>query len=486
MSAKKVKRKEREQTWISKELAPLFGSTPSLVTYIPHGMTLTEIKAAKTNAKAAHYAELAAVAALPVAVKAEVIEAGGWLKYRDRTRDLQGLVSAAIPVPALMAPDHAPWLQTGEPLTPAQIDQLRVRVLQFQEANRAQWAAVPPEAVAAALPIALEAAPAAAFTFLGLFQRWAGSRVKAASARNYKRTVDRLEKCFGNVDVRKLRRPDARRFKDWLQQNVNGTASQKADIGHAFTLFDTLDSHDLPDGNPFVDAKKLRREIGHVTKTKGAFSPAQLKALLSVAERHRFGDTRQRKDHDAVLWILKVLIYTGARIGESAGLTTADVRREGSIAYLHFRRDAVKAKQDEDKSRKVPLHKDIADAFEAYAKSRPAGPVFGDGELADWVISYFPAFIRDHAAAIGVDLVDGTDPKTGAARKVPVDGDGQELTLHRIRASFQNAAEEAELDKRKIDDIVGHMVKTIDGKYRKQLPLRVLKPAIDLVRPLGE
>ena len=136
-----------------------------------------------------------------------------------------------------------------------------------------------------------------------MFDRWAGDRVKDDSARNYKRTANRLAECFGNVDVRKLRRPHARQFKDWLQQNVNGTASQKADIGHAFTLFDALDSHDLPDGNPFVDAKKLRREIGHVTKTKGAFRPAQLRALLKAAEKHRFGDTRQRSDHEAVLWI---------------------------------------------------------------------------------------------------------------------------------------------------------------------------------------
>ena len=120
----------------------------------------------------------------------------------------------------------------------------------------------------------------------------------------------------------------------------------------------------------------------------------------------------------------------------------------------------------------------------SFVKGR-TGPVFGDGKLADWVISYFPGFLVKHAAEIGLELVDGVDPKTQQAVRKPVDADGQELTLHRTRSSFQCAAEAADLDKRRIDDIVGHMVKTVDGKYRKQLPVPMLKAAIDKVKPLG-
>jgi integrase len=498
--------KPYQLTWIPAHMRQYFGGVAYLKEYLS-GVPSERVKKAKEAAKVRHAALITKIKTLPDFAKARIIAEGGdvrkighkvaelkgWQALAPSTADMAtGSVAMlsgrdldikaslqaleALPRDASRDACLAALVRTAEPREATTAE--RFAVIQYGEQLRADLATLE--------PVALIAEPAAAYSFAGLFSRWSGTRVKASSARNYKRTADRLASCFGNVDVRKLRRPDARRFKDWLQENVNGTASQKADIGHAFTLFDTLDNHDLPDGNPFADAKKLRREVGHVTKTKGAFSPVQLRKLIKVAGVHRFGDTRQRKDHESVLWILKVLCYAGSRISETAGLKTADVRRDGAIAYLHFRREAVKAKADEDKSRKVPLHSHIAEGFEAFAKSSKTGFVFGDGDLADWIISYFPRFLRDHAAEIGLDLVDGFNPKTGAPRKVPVDADGQELTLHRIRASFQNTAEAAGVGEKELDDIVGHDGKTVrDKHYRKRLPVAVLAAAIERIKPLG-
>ena len=190
------------------------------------------------------------------------------------------------------------------------------------------------------------------------------------------------------------------------------------------------------------------------------------------------------------------MAHTGARPNEVAGLRKLDVRQEASIDYIHIRENhaekTVKGSKGEDNDRKVPLHKHIAAEFAAYAKSRQTDAIFGTCEWSEangragWLISNLPGFLRKHAAEIGVGLAEGIDAKTRKPVKKPVDADGQELSLHRIRASFQVAAELAGVTEKELDDIVGHEGKTTrDEFYRKRLPVPVLKTAIDKVKPLA-
>jgi integrase len=416
---------------------------------------------------------------------------------------LKARIARHVPAKALLS-DPSRFPNSGLPYTdPADgrvitLGDVRLAMLEQHNAQEQEVAAL--EYVKAEV-IKLTAEPAFEYTFAGLYARWHGPadkpRVKPGPARNYKRTADRLAKCFvEKPDVREVTRADARKFLAYLQKNVRGTASQKADIGQAFTLFDCLDSHELPDGNPFVDAKKLRREVGHKTKIKGAFSQQQLRRVIEIAARTGFGSNRVSKRHSETLWMLKLLAYTGARANEIAGLRKGDVRKEGAITYIHLREDhaekSVKGRKGEDFSRKVPLHSDIAADFEAFAKSVSTDAIFGKFEWstlhgrAQWLFHNFADFLREHHAEIGIRLVDKINPKTGKDIKQAIDDDGLELTLHRIRGSFENTAEAAGIDQRAIDDITGHKIKTVAGKhYRKQLPLPVLSEAMEKLRPLG-
>ena len=351
--------------------------------------------------------------------------------------------------------------------------------------------------VAQLAPIALQAEPAHVYTFRGLFARWNGPRVKASSVRNYERTTRRLEECFGaKYDIRKLGPADARKFLEWLRANVNGRASQKADLGHAFTLFDQMDRHELPNGNPFIDAKKLRREVGHVGKTKGAFSQQQLAKVIEIVKRARIGENQISKRCPEVYWMLMVLAHTGARPNEIASLRKGDLGVEDGVDFIHIREDhpekTVKGRKDEDNSRKVPLHSAIAGDFKAFVKTVQTDFIFGkfdwskDHGRAHWLMREFAPFLRKYAAEIGIKLVDKIDPKTGETIKQAVDKDNLELTLHRIRGTFENTMGAAGIDQRVIDDITGHKIKTVAGKhYRKQLPLPVLARELEKVKPLG-
>ena len=106
-------------------------------------------------------------------------------------------------------------------------------------------------------------------------------------------------------------------------------------------------------------------------------------------EAEKFGDTRIEKRHMQVLWMLRLAIFTAARINEVASLRTGDVLvhrdDDGEFPYLYFRADAVKAKAGEDRSRKVPLHPALYDEkhpkfignFVAYADASETEHIFG-------------------------------------------------------------------------------------------------------------
>ncbi|MGE0853525.1 MAG: hypothetical protein AB7O44_28590 [Hyphomicrobiaceae bacterium] len=110
--------------------------------------------------------------------------------------------------------------------------------------------------------------------------------------------------------------------------------------------------------------------------------------------------------------MLRLAIYTGARINEIAQLRKRDVRRytdgQYDFPYIHIREghpeQSVKGKKGEDNSRKVPLHPALYDAeqpgfvgnFVTYADASETDFIFGAFEWhresgrAAWLITTSP------------------------------------------------------------------------------------------------
>jgi integrase len=390
------------------------------------------------------------------------------------------------PVSALLAPVIADPIASG--------NFVRMALVTMREASETMLSKV--EALDAEIQqsIALTAEPAADYTFLGLFQHWA--KGGARKPRHYESTAKLLTKCYGNIDYRSLNpaNKDGHKFATWMAERVNGEpriapASQQNHLERGRALFKAAERNGLLDhANPF---EKVAPRDAYHARQKGKFTHQQLAAMLRVVEEQRFGDTRQQKRHLEVLWILRLCVWTGARVNEIASLRKSSVlRHKDGFPYLYFRADAVKAKAGEDRSRETPLHPALWDKghpdfiadFEAYAMAAKQDHIFGafednkDNGRAAWMISNFPAFLREHAAEIDIALKDG----------VPVDHKERPLTLHCIRHSYHRAIMDARLSGDAQRILTGHAGADVhEGVYATDMGLPLLYEDVCRVRPLG-
>jgi integrase len=339
-------------------------------------------------------------------------------------------------------------------------------------------------------PVALKTEPSPAYTFTGLFEHWRGGendkpetwRIKGP--RHTASTARLLEKCFPARDYRSIDVKDAIYFADWLHEKGIGPASQMNHLSSARAMYKAAWKlmHDKP--NPF---EKVKAVADHTSAARGKFTYAQLRNILRVAATpgangYRWADNRVEKRHDEALWMLRLAIYTGARISEIAALQVADLKTydDGKVTfpYLYFRPEIVKAQKDEDKSRETPLHPDIAAEFVAFVKSVKGPNIFaGFGGKANWIVSNFPAFLRDNAEALGIKLADGK----------PVEHNkGRPLCQHCLRHTLHKAMNDSRINPIAQRVFVGRKGKDVhDSVYATDMGLAELYKDVCQMKPLG-
>ena len=145
---------------------------------------------------------------------------------------------------------------------------------------------------------------------------------------------------------------------------------------------------------------------------------------------YRWGDTRQGKRHEAALWLVRLAVYTGGRIGELSMIKRTDVHFTDDIAWLALPKTHAKHK----KPRTVPLHPEIGRAFHDWAHSRRTEDVFGvfaeggTSKRGTWIVSHFLKLLKTHAKALDIEIRDG-----GA-----YDQWGQRLSQHCFRHTFES------------------------------------------------
>lgn len=477
------------ERWITKPLQAVWGGNK-------HRETLKDVSPSELPAKLRECGvrldkTLAALERLPDDQKAALIAAGGYKAVKDRLPELEESVARHLtpsltPQYALDIVDRG-WIADPMERTNAEAFQRAVltKVMQQEQAEQAELEAL--------RPIVLKAEPSSEYSFEGLFNHWAKGGAK--KPRHYAATAKLLRECYGNVDYRRLSptNKDGWRFADWLSEQEVGPASQENHIGRARAMYKAAARY-LTAGNPFADVKPV--DVYH-ERDRGKFSYEQLRALLRVVEAERFGDTRQHKRHLEVLWLLRLAIYTGARINALASLRKSDVRPYrgvgGKVAFhcIAFRAEVVKAKAGEDKSYDVPLHPDIAAEFVAFVASVKDEHIFGafedskDNGRAAWLVSNFPAFMRKHAAAMGIELKADVD-EDGHRIKVTVDGKGRPLAQHSLRHTFHKAITDARLSGDGQRILVGRKGKDVhESVYATDMGLEFLYEDVCKVKPLG-
>ena len=316
-------------------------------------------------------------------------------------------------------------------------------------------------------PIALQASPAAAYTFDGLYELWLKKGCKRT--RCHVRTRDLLKKHFGNIDFRTITKAQIHEFRKWLPLQGIAVTSQSAIINAAKGMFSrAVRNGNMP--NDLNPAHGVHVDMPKLNPTEG-FTGSQLRLILRLAEETKFGGDR----HTEVMWMLRLAIYSGLRINEIAQLRKSDVGAakigDKHIPYLHIREgegQSVKPGADHRAPvRRVPLHPDVH-AFVAYAKSSSTECIFGafppnpSNGRASWVIGNFGAFMRKTCG-----LTDG------------------KLSQRSFRKSFHRAMSDARLHPDAQRYLVGHAGKDVHDKvYNNSQGLKLLAGEIVNVKPL--
>ena len=201
-----------------------------------------------------------------------------------------------------------------------------------------------------------------------------------------------------------------------------------------------------------------------VDRNDRPFSGVEERLILKKAAETKLGGKR----HQDVMWMLRLLIWTGARPREIAQLRKPDVYTESGVPLIHIREGHPLQSVKTSHARKVPLHSEVAN-FIAYANKASGDFIFGsfshdknNGRSA-WLVNNFGKFLRE---TCGI-----TDRKK---------------TLVSARHRFIDATRDAEMSTEMSKALVGHSTGDVHGKYGRGAGLITLAEAVETLNPLKD
>jgi integrase len=257
------------------------------------------------------------------------------------------------------------------------------------------------------------------------------------------RVIAGLRKALGeDRPIEKLVRADALTYRDFLLNNCNASASTvNKYIRVAHTIVgNAITHHDLRVQNPF---RSLRIADGIPDKERRpSLSADEINLLLSLRERL----------NEELADILTLLICTGARLKEIAGLEIEEVqpdRKSKEPPYLWIRPNRTRGLKSKSSRRKVPLvGPGIHAAIDALARATTAGRA--EGPL-------FPRYGRNGGSDAGSAALMKYLRRVGITDKRKV--------IHSIRHSVKLALRNVGCPKDLRDAIQGHTAGDVAETY---------------------
>lgn len=385
--------------------------------------------------------------ALPAHQAGELAARGGWVKLPKAVRHLEFAVQDHIPEDYLLSDEPTIGLEHVA-------DEVRLGMLAQVREQRAEVAEL-----ARVRAIALQAEPAAEFSLDGLFALWVRVKEPKRTA-EHARTLTLFKKYIGPRDYRKVTADDCRGFCDQLGREGSSKVGCVKHLDNIRGMFSSAVARAIIPHNP---AASIRPD-GKIVKAKRLpFTGAELATILKQAQQTGFGGKRA----DAVLWALRLLVWTGARVSEIFQLRKTDIGTEGEVPFIHLREGHPDQSVKTGNARKVPLAPDVA-GFIEYAAAQPGEWIFGaftrntTKGRATWLITSFPAFRRAHVTM---------DPNK---------------TLHSIRHRFHDVLDNAGIPLERQRVLVGHASGDVHGKYGAGPNLRKLYGDVCALRPFED
>lgn len=276
----------------------------------------------------------------------------------------------------------------------------------------------------------------------------------------YKAFTDHM----GDLALGLIDKPKAVAFKAHLTQGQAGAHRINKKIGHMADFFVWAMNHGQASENPFQGLRISRKsKLAEQVVSYEPFSTEELQKIFQP----KTWSTYAKKPHFKLLPLL--LLYTGARPNELAGIPLADIRQEQGIDYF-----SIRAAKNSNSQRKIPFHKAIlASSFMDYLAQRrqddPNGQLFPDlpPSKNGYAKNVSRRFNELHLPAIGL-----RDPTK---------------RLYSFRKTFINRMSELNVNPAMLMAIVGHYEQTaVDlssphfKNYQGAKLLAALKDTIDL------
>lgn len=232
--------------------------------------------------------------------------------------------------------------------------------------------------------------------------------------------------------------------------------------------------------NPFDNLTALKKKRDKrqeaANKSSRRFSNEELKAIFSTSV---FTTQASRSYY---FWVPLLCLYTGARVSEIAQLDVSDVVQENGIWCIDINdRGDDKSLKNIPSHRRVPVHNDLIEiGFIRYvetvkaAASNPKTAVYRTPKL--WWDIYTVSGKYSNACAKGLNL---------AFKEVSFKRTGDKF--HSFRHSLTDMLKKAYIDETTYGAILGHDISMRSGGlYGDHVPLKVMKHALDKVKPLPQ
>jgi len=234
------------------------------------------------------------------------------------------------------------------------------------EAIRAQFQDAADSFASGSVPLAQAEKTAKPGSLRSLVTVWTVQRTPARSSQaDMKTALDRFERLNGPLPYGGVTTEHVRRFKeDLIRDTAIKNATKQKQWSMVRVLFTVAKDDGLLATDPF-DQVKLG-QLKDDAECREILTRDDLTKLFSSLEGEEW-------------WLVRVALYTGARLGELCQLRKEDVTVEGGVTFLHIRDDAELGKTVKTRNsvRKVPIHRQLMeDGFAKWAASRPQDQLF--------------------------------------------------------------------------------------------------------------
>lgn len=316
----------------------------------------------------------------------------------------------------------------------------------------------------------------------GLFEAWWQEAKcvgrKPSTHESYEKTVRYLVSFLKHDDATRVTAEDIVAFKNHRlttpSKRTGKVPSAKtvkdSDLAALKTLFGwAVINRKLPT-NP---ASGLTIKIGkkQQLRPKG-FVEAEAHAILSAALHYVPGKRENARTAAAKRWVPWLCAFSGARVGEMGQLRRQDLRREGDLWVLRITPEAGTVKTDE--ARDIVLHPQLVElGLPAFVQSSVEGPLFLTPGKGGDVLGPLAGLLNRIREFIHTVIADkNVQPN------------------HGWRHLFTTICEEAEINYRVYNAIMGHAGRTVADSYgdvtlkAKAAAIRKLPP-FDLERLQG-